>query len=381
MVGTTGATVTNGALVKSGAGTLVLSGSSNYTGGTTVNQGTLGLSTNGTLGAFTGALVVANTNTTAPGTNTILNLATAADLTSGSLSGAISTPSSGTNTATINIASGRTFTVNQTAAGSYAGVIAGSGGFTLGSLSTNTLTLSGNNTYSGGTTVSNGTLSLATTGSIDNSPTIDVQVGATFNVSAVSGYTVVFGQTLKANGTVTGAVKVASGATLQGDGLVSGNTTVLGNLSPGNSPGSLDITGNLTLDNSLSSAVTTMEIAADNTFDEVNVTGTMTYDGTLSIPIAGTHSAGQSFDLFDFADSPVNNFDAVTLSGQYAGTLTYDNFAAKWTSTVIGGLIFTFTNGNGVLSLSAQAVPEPLTAAGVLLLTGRVLGRRSRVSM
>ncbi|MGD0769916.1 MAG: autotransporter-associated beta strand repeat-containing protein, partial [Tepidisphaeraceae bacterium] len=139
-----------------GPGTWSLSGANSYSGGTTVNGGTLTVATGGTLGATTGPLAVNNPNTGA-GTNVVLNLSTSAATTTGSLSGTIAVPSSGVNTATINNG-GQLFTVNQTTAGAYAGTIAGTGGFTLGSLSTSTLTLSGTDTYSGGTTVNAGTL-------------------------------------------------------------------------------------------------------------------------------------------------------------------------------------------------------------------------------
>lgn len=148
-------------LTKIGIGTLLLTGDNTYSGGTTVNQGILTVGTGGTLGASISPLTVSNTNT-GIGTAAILNLATAVDTTVGSLSGTIAVPSGGSNTATINNGGvGRNFTVNQTAAGSFAGVIAGAGNFTLGSLSTNTLTLAGPQTYTGTTTVNGGTLKLA----------------------------------------------------------------------------------------------------------------------------------------------------------------------------------------------------------------------------
>lgn len=156
----------SGAVRQSGTNTLTLNAANDYTGGTIVNSGTLTVGSGGTLGATTGSLSVNNTNTGA-GSNVVLNLATGADTTVGSLSGTIANPSSGTNTATINTGgAARNFTVNQTVAGNYAGVIAGAGSFTLGSLSTNALTLTGVNTYTGDTTVDAGTLILADNGGL-----------------------------------------------------------------------------------------------------------------------------------------------------------------------------------------------------------------------
>ena len=128
------------AVTLTGTGTQTFSGANSYSGGTIVNAGTLTGSGTSPLGATTGTLQVNNPNVGA-GTAVVLNLSTTAATTTGSLSGTIATPSSGTNTATINNG-GQLFTVNQTAAGTYAGVIAGTGGFTLGTLSTNTLILS-----------------------------------------------------------------------------------------------------------------------------------------------------------------------------------------------------------------------------------------------
>jgi autotransporter-associated beta strand protein len=137
---------------KVGTGTLTLSGPNSQNGIFVVSQGTL-TGTGGTpLGGTGGALVVRNTNNTGPGTNTVLNLSTAAPTTKGSLSGGIATPTSGTNTATINNG-GQLLTINQTVSDQYSGRMIGSGGFTLGTASTQTLALSGTNTYTGPTTV------------------------------------------------------------------------------------------------------------------------------------------------------------------------------------------------------------------------------------
>jgi autotransporter-associated beta strand protein len=162
---------TSGGLTKRGAGTLTLTGNNTYSGGTVVDGGTLTVGAGGTLGVSSGSLAVNNPNTGA-GTDVVLNLATAVDTTTGSLSGTLAAPSSGTNTATINMQTGRTFTVSQTSNGTYAGVIAGAGDFVLGGLSTSILTLAGNNTYTGTTTVSAGTL--VVNGSLDVASAVTV---------------------------------------------------------------------------------------------------------------------------------------------------------------------------------------------------------------
>ncbi len=160
----------------SAASSLILSGTNTYTGGTILNQGGITLGTGGTLG--TGPLKVNNNNSTAAGTAVQLTLPTGANLTVGSLSGAIASPVGGANTARIATQSGRTFTVNQTADGTYAGTITGAGNFTLGSLSTHTLTLAGANTYTGPTTINAGTLRLGADNTLGTTNNVVLAGGA-----------------------------------------------------------------------------------------------------------------------------------------------------------------------------------------------------------
>ena len=49
--------------------------------------------------------------------------------------------------------------MSQTAAGTFPGIISGSGNLTLSSTSNNTLTLTNSNTYTGNTTINGGTVS------------------------------------------------------------------------------------------------------------------------------------------------------------------------------------------------------------------------------
>ena len=149
--GTGGAT----SLIKSGTGTWTLIGANTYSGGTTLNAGTL----------KAGVASVANTSG-AFGNNSAVTLANTAGVTLdstgfatqiGSLTGGGATGGNVTlGAATLTVGG------DNTSPTAYAGVISGTGA--MDKIGTGTLTLSGANTYSGLTTVSAGTLNLNTTG-------------------------------------------------------------------------------------------------------------------------------------------------------------------------------------------------------------------------
>jgi autotransporter-associated beta strand protein len=334
-MGISGVISGGGSLTKMGSNTLTLSGNNSYTGATILNQGTLTVGTGGTLGASTAALVVNNNNSTAVGNAALLNLATAVDTSTGSLSGSIATPTSGTNTATINTQTGRNFTVNQTVSGTYAGVIAGAGTFTKAGVAA--LTLTGTNTYTGATTVSTGTLLIN---------------GSTSSSSAVT---------------------VNAGATLGGNGTVGGLTTVNGDLKPGNSPGVLTFSSGLTLN-----GTTTMEINGSTTpgtdFDKVVVTsGTTTLGGALAFSFGSLLTNNVPINLFSFSGTSLGNFSGVTSTGSYSGTWSPGVAGDTWTFTS-GAQTLTFSEVNGTLNV----VPEPATWAllAFSLTTVMVLRRR-----
>ncbi|MCX6880055.1 MAG: autotransporter-associated beta strand repeat-containing protein, partial [Verrucomicrobia bacterium] len=203
-------------LIKAGPGVVELAGTipNTYSGGTIVNVGTLTATGTSALGAITGTLAVNNINTTAAGTAVVLNLSTTAATTTGSLSGTIATATDGTNTATINNG-GQLLTVNQTSAGTYAGVLAGTGGLTLGISSTNTLTLSGINTYSGVTTVSAGKLTIASSGTLNSASAVSIGAGE-FNYNSTTAL-------------VQGISFSGTGGTLSGTGTIGtvGNTVTV----------------------------------------------------------------------------------------------------------------------------------------------------------
>jgi autotransporter-associated beta strand protein len=133
-----------GNLIKAGTGKLTLSGTNTYTGGTTLNDGTLVLGNNSALGAANGVLYL-------DGSNASLNLnghcptVGKVTLTDGSIV-------QGGDAATLT---GSSYTVMK---GAISANLAGNGGLTK--ITNDTVTLSGENTYSGVTTVAAGTLEL-----------------------------------------------------------------------------------------------------------------------------------------------------------------------------------------------------------------------------
>jgi len=212
-------------LNKAGSGKLVLSGTSAYTGATTISGGTL---TAGSSNIFS--------------TNSIFSLANTAGVTLdlagynntvGGLSGGGST---GGN---VTLGSG-TLTIASSANATYSGVIAGSGGII--ETGTYTQTLSGANTYDGVTTVSGsngGSLS------ITNANALGSTVGNTV---------VKTGATLKISGNITVAEALnisGQGSSSTGAALYStGNNTLSGVITVGSSiaeimaaSGTLNITG------------------------------------------------------------------------------------------------------------------------------------------
>jgi autotransporter-associated beta strand protein len=144
-------------VTKTDTGTWILAGANTYSGGTDVERGTLTVNGGSTIGAIQ-RLTVSSFFTNSP---SVLNLNV--DQTVGLLQGTIG----GTGTATINIASTKTLTSNQSSSTTYAGVLAGAGAFTKSG--TGTLTLSGTaaNTYTGLTTVNAGELDLNKTAGVN----------------------------------------------------------------------------------------------------------------------------------------------------------------------------------------------------------------------
>ena len=374
-------------LTKSGNGTWRLTGDFlRYTGVTTVNSGRLEIATVDGAGlSFGGGFTVPGGTLQLNVSNQLANAGAVAvsggtfDIGANSDTvGAVSL-TSGSITGTSGTLTGSSYAVQ---AGSVSASLAGGGALTK--TTGGTVTLSAANTYSGNTTVSGGTLTLANVNAVSGSTLIDVQAGATLDVTGASGFSVASFQNLQtaATGVVNGNVVVNGKIT--GNGTFNNTVTVNGKLEPGTSAGNLSM-GVLVLNGN----ATQTNLEVDGTsrgvltgYDAVNVVGAITYDGTLVAKFSQNFGTNQTFDFFDFVGADNGTFDNVLITStglsNYSVTLT--NASGVWTGSQ-GLTNFVFTEATGILSLSLAAVPEPLTAAGVILLAGRVLARRSRISM
>ncbi|MGO4702722.1 autotransporter-associated beta strand repeat-containing protein [Dyella sp. 2RAB6] len=281
-----GAISGTGSLTKLGAGTVTLSGANTYSGGTTISAGALQGDTTSLQGNITdNASLIFNQGADGTFGGSVSGSGSLTKLGAGTLTlGGANSYSGGTtisagalqgDTSSLqgNITDNASLIFNQGAAGSFGGVISGSGSVTK--LGAGTLTLSGANSYSGGTTISAGALQGDTSslqGNItDNAGLIFNQgTNATFNgtlsgsgtllksgtgtltldtVNPLSGATTVAAGTLivgdnsHPGATLGSTVTVNGGATLGGIGTI-GGLDLSGTVVPGNTTGTLTVTGN-----------------------------------------------------------------------------------------------------------------------------------------
>jgi len=320
-------------ITKTGTGVLALGGANTYSGTTTLSAGTIQLRNDAALQNSTlwlsGSGGVVFDSSVAGNAFTFGGLAASAATAGLSLqnnaSAAIALTVGGNNAST-----------------AYAGTISGLG--SLVKTGSGTLSLGGANTYAGATTVAAGTL-------------------------LVNG---------NQSGAV-GAMTVDALATLGGSGTIGGAVTVLGTLSPGNSPGMLSV-ASLVLDGASTSLFELDGTTRRTQYDGLDITGGSgpTYGGTLSL-VFGNGSAftdNTTFDLFSFTGSPSGAFSTVTSSGFYAGTWTNNNDGTFKLEQ--GGQTLTFSQSTGDIVV----VPEPAALAtaciGIALAGWRMISRRRR---
>lgn len=258
---------TSGALRKSGAGLLVLSGANTFTGGVSVEAGKLSIAADSNLGAASGAIALAGGVLQATETMT-----TSRAVTLGGVAG------SG-----VEVTAGKVLTST--------GAITGTGGMTKSGAGVLALS-SGTHTFTGGVNLTAGELKL----------------NATLSQSGIT---------------------VASGARLSGAGVVGGAVALSGTVAPGNSPGTLTIAGDMTM-TSASTYVAEIDgrtysvSGGAGSYDRINLTGAggvFTAAGALTPILRGISApANNNFDpIYGDRFRIVATANATGVTGAFSG--------------------------------------------------------------
>lgn len=298
------------ALTYAGDGTIVRTGAASHTGGTTISSGTVTVNS--------GSLSAASAPLTLSGGTLNLNLIAQ---TISRLSG---------SAGTLNLGPGHTLTVNQSAASSFTGSLAGAGGLTKSG--TGSLTL-GNASYSGATLVNGGLLNLA--GSI-------------------------------------GALTIASGGTF----------------SPGNSPGTTSGTsatwaggGSFLIELNNAAGV------AGTHWDLLSLSGVLAITATpadkFTLALASLTPANAAGPAANFNPAASYTFDFLTATGGISGfnTSAFALDTSGFQNTFSGTWSLSATANTLSLNYSASAIPEPgayAAFAGVATLLAAFWRRRPR---
>lgn len=373
-----------GSVIVPGTNTMTLAGNNTYEGGTTVNNGTLSISSAANLGNPTGGVTL---NGGTLQTTASLSSSSAFYLTGG---GGTFTPETGT---TLTLSG----TINDLGASTGTLTMAGTG----------TLVLAGASTYTGGTNINEGTVSIssdANLGASSGSLTVD---GGTLQTTAdlksdrsitlgprAGAFMPDAGTSLTLNGaiggpggllmigpgtlTLAGANSYAGGTTINAGTLVVSSSGNLG--SPNN--GALRLNGG-TLRTTASMAYglpVALNQGGGTFIPDAGTTLTLNADvdgpGTLTMAGAGTLVlAGGAFVSNFSGGTTVNSGTLSTSSDQYLGSggLTLNGGTLQTTASFGIGLPFTLGDKGGTFTPTAGTtltVSSAITGAGSLTMVG-----------
>ena len=351
----------SGTLTKSGPGVVVLSGSNGYTGGTTIDSGTLQIGDGGT----------------------------------GSIEGDV----------TVN---GGVLAFGRSDAVTFGGTITGAGGLAM--VGAGTTTLTGANAFSGGTTLASGVLALGSADAIGSLGTIDF-AGGTLQASAAnttdysSRFSTAAGQQYRID-TNGQSIQWATGLTSAGGSLTKngldtltltqdatflGTTTVNnGTLALGDGGEAGSVAGPITLSNAASLVVNRSN---DVTLPGViSGTGSLTKQaaGTLSLTAANTFVGTTTISAGTISLSGGNNRLATTGTVSFAGngglsvsesqSLAHLGLDNDVTATLTGGGAVTVTGGLFRIGGTGSSTFQAFDASGLASFAYSNTGGSFRVS-
>jgi|GEM_PF-3451688 len=365
-------------LVKIGNGTIRLNGRSTFTGGTTINSGTLQLNASGSAAGTLRGVVTVNSNAV---------LESVAWDSFGYNGNGISALN--LNGGTLLHTTNANLTLNQISINLNGGTMQSSGGGYFDALD-NTLLI--NSLANPNPSVIAGRLNLRSNfganplvfNVADGAAAIDLLVSAQITqendgrgiaktgnglmmltaTNTYSGPTLVSAGTLVVNGRLSAGTVTVTGGTLGGTGFVNAALINGGRLSPGNSVGTMTV-GNLTLTNL---PLLVFELGATNASDLVIVTNALAFTGMETNWFSFTTTSG--FGVGDYT-----LFDAMVLNASLGAGTNFYNIAGSG----LDGFLWLDTVNRDV---KLTVVPEPgagaLVGIGLLLL---MMTRRWRGSL
>lgn len=363
------AMIGSGGIVKSGTGTVTLSGSNGYSGSTSISAGSLMISNAFALSKSTFA--------GGPGTLAFGGISAA---TFGGLSGT-------SNLALSSTSGGVALSVganNQST--SYSGALSGSGGLTK--LGTGVLTLAAANTHSGATTISAGRLEIGGGGAINSTSGVTVNgAGAEFKYNSATAFTQPLTLTqgiLSGTGTINTAVNVGANAII----------------APGNSPGIQTYASSVwSPSGAYQWELNALSGSAGTNWDQVAVTTTLDLTGLSTggkfnldlITLTGGNTAGPLDVAYVSGPTyvfPIASYGALLVPGSFSTaansdlTSLFNISLANWLGSPKPAVndVTVKVNSTGT-GLNLVIVPEPATLAmagiGISVATWALRRRRA----
>jgi autotransporter-associated beta strand protein len=319
---------------KQGASTLTLTGTNGYTGGTTINAGTLAFA-NGSLGS--------SGNISFSGSSTL------------------QWASGNTQDLSSRIVMSNSVTSSFNTNGNDVSFASGIGSSTSGALTkagTGKLTLAANASYTGATTISGGTLevqgSLASSGITNDSALI-------YNNGADQS----FGNAISGSGTLTkngaGKLTLSANASYDGSTTISGGTLeVQGSLASSGITNDSTLIYNNASNQSYSGAITGTGSLTKQGAGTLNLTGNNNYGGATTI-------SGGTLEVSGTGD--INGSSGITLSG---GHFKYNSSTALTAGVTVTSGTVSGTNLAGVsLTVGDGAVISPGNSPGTMNVAGQ----------